>query len=94
MADPAVGKEMYPELRRSLPQQLPAFLIRQRWFGGKARQIRSAELADVVPIRSEAMEAFLLVVTVKYAAGADDSYAIPVLSIEPSTQGSDADPPR
>jgi trehalose synthase-fused probable maltokinase len=92
MADPAVGKEMYPELRRSLPQQLPAFLMRQRWFGGKARQIRSAGLADVIPIRSEAMEGFLLIVTVKYAAGADDSYAIPVLPAEPSKQEHEADP--
>ncbi len=67
-------------------------MIRQRWFGGKARQIRSTELADVIPVRLEVGEAFLLIVTVKYAAGGDDSYAIPVLPIEPSTQESDADP--
>src|ERR1700685_2648111 len=92
MADSAVGKEMYPELRRSLPPQLPGFLARQRWFGGKARQIRSAELADVIPIRSEGVGAFLMVVTVKYAEGADDSYALPVLRAEQSTQGREADP--
>ncbi len=86
MADSAVGKEMYPELRRSLPLQLPAFLVRQRWFGGKARHIRAAELGDVIPIRGEGVEAFLLVVTVKYAEGADESYAIPVLPAEESTQ--------
>lgn len=91
MADSAAGKEMYPELRRSLPPQLPGFLARQRWFGGKARQIRSAELADVIPIRSEGVEAFLMVVTVKYAEGADDSYALPVLRAEQSTQGGGAD---
>jgi trehalose synthase-fused probable maltokinase len=91
MADSAVGKEMYPELRRLLPPQLPGFLTRQRWFGGKARQIRSAELADVIPIRSEAVDAFLLVVTVKYAEGVDDSYAIPVVPAEPSTKSGEAD---
>jgi trehalose synthase-fused probable maltokinase len=85
MADSAVGKEMYPELRRSLPSQLPAFLAEQRWFGGKARQIRSAELADVIPIRTETLEAFLLVVLVTYADGSNENYAIPVLCAGPAT---------
>jgi len=91
MADFAVGKEMYPELRRSLPPQLPAFLTRQRWFGGKARHIRSAELADVIPIRAGDVEAFLLVVTVKYAEGADESYSVAVLPAERSKQSQEAD---
>jgi maltose alpha-D-glucosyltransferase / alpha-amylase len=82
MADSAVGKEIYPELRRSLPSQLPGFLAKQRWFGGKARQIRSAELVDVIPIRADGVEALLMVVTVKYAEGADESYAIPVVPAE------------
>jgi trehalose synthase-fused probable maltokinase len=82
MADPAVGKEMYPELRRSLPAQLPAFLVGRRWFGGKARQIRSVELADVVPIRTKAGEALLLVVEVTYADGTAETYAVPLLRAE------------
>jgi maltose alpha-D-glucosyltransferase / alpha-amylase len=82
MADPAVGKEMYPELRSSLPSQLPAFLVGRRWFGGKARQIRSAELEDVIPIRFRAAEALLLVVAVNYADGAPEMYAVPLLRAE------------
>ena len=82
MADPAVGKEMYPELRRSLPAQLPAFLVGRRWFGGKARQIRATELVDVIPIRSTDASAFLLVVAVKYADGAGETYAVPLLRTE------------
>ncbi len=91
MGDSAVGREMYPELRRSLPPQLPAFLGRQRWFGGKARQIRSAELADVIPIRAEAVEAFLMIVTVTYAEGADDSYAMPVVPVAQATPSGESD---
>ena len=79
MADSAVGREMYPELRGSLPSQLPGFLARQRWFGGKARQIRAAELADVIPIRAEALEVFLLIVAVKYVDGNQEDYAMPVM---------------
>src|ERR1700726_3836564 len=81
MADPGVGKEMLPGLRReALAAQLPAFLMKQRWFGGKARNIRSAELTDVVPIQMQnASEAFLLMVRVTYADGNEESYAMPFL---------------
>ena len=79
MADVGVGKELVPELRRSLAPQLPGFLIKQRWFGGKARKISSAELIDVVPIRMQTSEALLLVITVKYVDNIEESYAMPVL---------------
>jgi maltose alpha-D-glucosyltransferase/alpha-amylase len=79
MADVGVGREMYSELRRSLAPQLPAFLMEQRWFGGKARQISSAELSDVIPIRLQTSEALLLIVAVRYADNTEESYAMPVL---------------
>ena len=34
MADAATGRERFSDLRRSLPEQLPAYLGRQRWFVG------------------------------------------------------------
>jgi maltose alpha-D-glucosyltransferase / alpha-amylase len=79
MANFAVAKEIYPQLQRSLPPHLPAFLSGQRWFGGKARQVRAAELADVIPIRGGSLEFLVLVVSVKYADQTEESYAIPVL---------------
>jgi trehalose synthase-fused probable maltokinase len=79
MADLGVGKKMYPELRMALGPQLPDFLIKQRWFGGKARKIRSAELSDVIPLRTEAVESFVLIVTVKYADDTEELYAMPML---------------
>jgi trehalose synthase-fused probable maltokinase len=91
MADTAVGKEMYPELRRALPPRLPEFLMRQRWFGGKARTIQSAELADVVPIAAGDTEVLLLVVTVKYAQGSNESYAVPVVRTASSSATSEFD---
>jgi maltose alpha-D-glucosyltransferase / alpha-amylase len=91
MAHFGVGKEMYPELRRSLPQQLPAFLSRQRWFGGKARPVRTAELADVIPVPVNALEVLLLVVTVKYADGAEENYAIPMLCAEERAASQESD---
>jgi trehalose synthase-fused probable maltokinase len=81
MADSAAGRGSFPELRRSLPGQLPGYLSLQRWFGGKARTIRAAELMDVVPIPMIGQEpgAFLLIVAVAYAEGPGESYAIPMV---------------
>ena len=82
MADAGVGKDIVPELRRALAPQLPAFLMKQRWFGGKARKIESAELSDIVPIRMQVTsEAYLLMVSVKYADGNEESYAMPVVPV-------------
>jgi trehalose synthase-fused probable maltokinase len=82
MSDFAVGREMYPNLQKSLASQLPVFLVKQRWFGGKARQIRSAEIVDLISLKAEGLDAILLVSTVKYADGADENYAIPVVRKE------------
>jgi trehalose synthase-fused probable maltokinase len=78
MANFAVGKEMYPELRRSLPPQLPEFLKKQRWFGGKARQIYSVEVTDVISISRSNVDYLLLIARVKYADGIEESYAMPL----------------
>jgi maltose alpha-D-glucosyltransferase / alpha-amylase len=79
MADVGVGKEMYSELRRDLGPQLPTFLQKQRWFGGKARRIKSADVTDVVPIRMLESQAFVLMIKVTYEDRAEESYAMPLL---------------
>ena len=86
MAESAAGREFYPELRRELASQLPSYLAGQRWFGGKARTISAAELLDVVPVPlantiagSDPRQALLLIVSIAYAEGPGESYAIPVL---------------
>jgi maltose alpha-D-glucosyltransferase / alpha-amylase len=81
MADAATGRERFSDLRRSLPEQLPAYLGRQRWFGGKARTIRAVELSDVVPVpmRGDEQGALLLIVSVAYSEGTGERYAMPML---------------
>jgi trehalose synthase-fused probable maltokinase len=91
MADVGVGKEMYPQLRSSLAAQLPAFLMKQRWFGGKARRISSAELTDVISIPAPTQAALLLIVSVKYADNTYESYALPVLRVADTTQAAEAE---
>ena len=74
-----MGLSLYEELRLALPDQLPAYLLAQRWFGGKARQIRATELADLVPLRTGQVDAVLLLVRVEYESGPGDTYALPMI---------------
>ncbi|HEY4819139.1 MAG TPA: putative maltokinase [Candidatus Acidoferrum sp.] len=72
--------EMLSELRQNLPGQLPSFLAGQRWFGGKARQILGVEIADAIPVGSDETKAIVLLVTVKYLEGAEETYSIPLVA--------------
>jgi maltose alpha-D-glucosyltransferase/alpha-amylase len=73
---------LYEELRLVLPEQLPAYFSMQRWFGGKARQIRSAELTDLVPLQTGHADALVLLVRVEYESGPGDTYVLPMICSE------------
>ena len=103
MLNPAIKPETYSALRTELQAQLPAFLLKQRWFGGKARQIVSTEIADVIPVGGGQLETMVVVVGVKFAAGPEERYVLPLVAV--SAQGaqsngtaflrlSDAEPAR
>src|ERR1700737_2940249 len=83
--------EMLSELRQSLPAQLPSFLAAERWFGGKARQILGVEIADAIPISSDETNAVVLVVTVKYLEGVEETYSVPLIPIASPSGSSLAD---
>ncbi|HEY2462336.1 MAG TPA: putative maltokinase [Candidatus Acidoferrum sp.] len=72
-------EDWYRELAESLPKELPAFLLRQRWYGAKARRLRSAELADAIPVHGTDLEGVVLVVRLVYADGPEGIYVIPAL---------------
>jgi trehalose synthase-fused probable maltokinase len=63
----------------------------QRWFGGKARQILGVEITDGIPFTSDETQAVVLVVTVKYQEGAEETYAIPLIALGQSRSRSFAD---
>jgi trehalose synthase-fused probable maltokinase len=78
---------MFEELRHSLPPLLPAYLGRQRWFGGKARRIHSTEIVDFIPLQTGEADAFVLVVRVEYQIGSEERYFVPMLSArEPKSE--------
>jgi maltose alpha-D-glucosyltransferase/alpha-amylase len=86
MNTPGAEKRMslYEGLRRAVPEQLAAYLLKQRWFGGKARQIRSTELIDLIPVQAGPVEAFVLLARVEYDSGPGDTYVLPLISASAS----------
>jgi len=66
--------------RESLTKLLPDWLIKRRWFSGKAKAIRGATIADVVPLESEDLpsQVNLLFVHVEYVSDTAEMYLLPV----------------
>jgi trehalose synthase-fused probable maltokinase len=92
MSAPHRVKETYQELRTALPPLLPGYLAMQRWFGGKARQIRSAEITDIVPLSKTGFEAFVLLVGLEYSTGPGEMYVLPLIwTEEPMVESASTD---
>jgi maltose alpha-D-glucosyltransferase/alpha-amylase len=66
--------------RSSLERALPQFLSRNRWYAGKARNVRAIETLDVIPVsttRSRA-QAFVMLAHVEYTHGEPETYVLPL----------------
>jgi len=88
MVQLGTGTKMDRELHAKLAAQLPEYLPKQRWFGGKARKIESVDVVDTIPISVKNGNAYIFVAKVHYADGADEFYAIPLASVEsPGAEG-------
>jgi len=86
MAAPGFGKELFSNLKVELPGQLPAYLKGQRWFGGKARELRGAEVVDFITLERDALHALIVMVKVEYEGGGGDLYSVPlVVSKDPGS---------
>jgi maltose alpha-D-glucosyltransferase / alpha-amylase len=63
--------------RERLESVLPTILHRQRWFGGKAREILSCNVSDVVDVgRKDDPTLRLLLVRVEYTEGEGEEYVL------------------
>jgi 1,4-alpha-glucan branching enzyme len=59
-------------------EALPAFLRRQRWFAGKARELESVRLVDATRPGDLPGAAMLAFVEVRYGDGGSDTYLMPL----------------
>jgi maltose alpha-D-glucosyltransferase/alpha-amylase len=57
---------------------LPAYIPRQRWFGGKARNPQQFEILELIELAGGTTSCALLLVRVGYADGSDETYTLPV----------------
>ncbi len=64
--------------REALEGLLPAFLTSSRWFGGKAKTIRSARFMDILRIDLGEASMGLGFIEVSYEEGGVDTYTIPM----------------
>jgi maltose alpha-D-glucosyltransferase/alpha-amylase len=88
MAGPAWETLFDGHVRTLVEQEgLPAFLRRQRWFGGKARSIARAVVGDWLMLTRTATPTLLAIVDVDYEDGPADRYFVPMALID----GAEAD---
>jgi maltose alpha-D-glucosyltransferase/alpha-amylase len=66
--------------RRRFEELLPAYLVRQRWFGAKDRRIATVELDDAIPLGSGWVGVVALV-RVVYTEGEPETYVLPVVGV-------------
>ena len=59
-------------------QQLIEYIVGQRWFGTKTREVSRANVLDVARLRSTPPELFLLLVEIRFPEGTHDLYQVPV----------------
>ncbi len=78
----------------ALDEALPEYLSRRRWFGGKARKIKSARISEAVPVDGEGRPHWALV-RVEYVDGEPDAYLLPLaFAAEPQAAGIMKDTPQ
>jgi maltose alpha-D-glucosyltransferase/alpha-amylase len=69
--------------KAALERSLPAYLKACRWFGGKARRMRSATILDAVPFKFDAAAVYLATIAVLYQEGNPETYLLPLGYAEP-----------
>lgn len=60
------------------PKALGEWMLRQRWFAGKARELGEVSVIDAVPIPGEGEPLLILLVEIRSPAGTHDLYQLPV----------------
>jgi maltose alpha-D-glucosyltransferase/alpha-amylase len=64
--------------RVALEDRLLSYIQTQRWFGGKARQIKSVSFVEVVPISFDSADASITQVQVEYTEEDPEIYVLPL----------------
>jgi maltose alpha-D-glucosyltransferase / alpha-amylase len=74
----ALENLFHGEAKVALEAILPDYLKARRWFGGKARRMKSVRVIEAIPVLFDSSEAFLTLLQVEYAEGDPDLYILPL----------------
>jgi maltose alpha-D-glucosyltransferase / alpha-amylase len=66
----------------TLERELRDYLLRQRWFRGKARKLRATSIVEVIPLTTSPDDPHLLLVRVDYVDGEPETYVLPIGLVE------------
>jgi maltose alpha-D-glucosyltransferase/alpha-amylase len=66
----------------TLRQVISTYVQKRRWFGGKARDLKSIDICDTVELRAEGCTAYVLMLVAEYAVGDPESYVLPLARAE------------
>src|SRR3954470_18721805 len=67
------------------------WVVGQRWFGSKTREVAHIEIADAVPLRAEPPLLVLCLVEARFPVGTHETYQVP-LGLRPSSEGWQGNP--
>jgi maltokinase len=74
------------ELPHLDPKALEDWVVPQRWFGSKAREVVQLGVLDVVPLRFEPQLLVSVMVEARFAPGTHEVYQVP-LAVRPAEEG-------
>jgi maltose alpha-D-glucosyltransferase / alpha-amylase len=70
--------------KERLESVLLGYIRNRRWFAGKARRLKSAEISDLIPVPGAVGGAYLAAVNISYAEGDPDTYQLPLAYANPA----------
>jgi maltose alpha-D-glucosyltransferase/alpha-amylase len=70
--------------KEKLESVLLGYIPQRRWFGGKARRIKSASILDIVSVPGAEGNSYLTSVVIGYAEGDPDTYMLPIAYANPA----------
>jgi maltose alpha-D-glucosyltransferase/alpha-amylase len=62
----------------TLAEVLPDYFQRCRWFGGKARGIKAAQVVEAIPLPLDGVTVYFTLVNISYIQGEPETYALPL----------------
>jgi maltokinase len=64
------------------------WIVEQRWFGSKAREVAHIDVVEAIPLRSEPPQFVLALVEARFGEGTHETYQVPI-GLRPSDDGWD-----